>query len=326
MRIFGGEQISGLMDRLALPEDQPIENKLVSRAIEQAQVKVEGFHFDARKHLVEEDDVVNQQREIIYKLRRRVLEAQDVKEEVLEKLRHQIDRILLISWPASPSGGPVDAPLPDYEKIVVNLLEIVPFDDTSKERVKKELEKLKNKEEITKLLIKVLEDVHTSREGQVGGEVMRQIEKFAYLGSIDHHWIEHIDTIDGLREGVRLRAYGQRDPLVEFKNEAFSLFEGLLDRIDGELARRIFRIGIMQRPPEIPLAQARENIDKTDLTGLAAKTAEETVTAGKPAFSGSSSSITNNQQPTTKRKIGRNDPCWCGSGKKWKKCHYPQYG
>ena len=347
MRIFGGEQISSLMDRLQLPEDQPIENRLVSRAIEQAQVKVEGFHFDARKHLVEEDDVVNQQREIIYKLRRRILESQDVKGEVLEKLRHQIDRILLISWPASTRGEPVDAVAPDYEKVVVNLLEIIPFDDASKDRVKKELEKLRDKEDITKLLVKVLEDVHVNREGQVGAEVMRQIEKFAYLGSIDHHWIEHIDTIDGLREGVRLRAYGQRDPLVEFKNEAFSLFEGLLDRIDGELARRIFRIGIMGPRPEIPLEQARENVDTSDMTGLAAKTANQTAQSGEPAFAKSARRdlaeaggklspepppITSNlptqagQSPVTKRKIGRNDPCWCGSGKKWKKCHYPNPG
>ncbi len=312
MRIFGGEQISSLMDRLQLPEDQPIENALVSKAIEQSQVKVEGFHFDIRKRLVEFDDVANQQRDIIYKLRRRILESDDVKEEVLEKLRGRIERILLSSWP-------VDEPSPDFEKILVSFLDLVPFDDASIKRVKGQLNSLKTKEEIKEFLANVLNEVHKSREGQMGESVMRQIEKYAYLGSIDHLWIDHIDTIDDLREGISLRAYGQRDPLVEFKNEAYNLFESLIDRIDEELSHRIFRIGVAVPQPEIPLEQARANIDTRDLTGLAGG-AEEAAQAGESAFA----------EASPKKKIGRNDPCWCGktdaNGKpvKWKKCHYPQ--
>ncbi|OGM23512.1 preprotein translocase subunit SecA, partial [Candidatus Woesebacteria bacterium RIFCSPHIGHO2_01_FULL_39_17] len=260
MRIFGGEKIASIMDRLALPEDQPIENKLISRSIEQAQVKVEGFHFDARKNLVEYDNVINQQREIIYNLRGKVLEAKDLKNEILEKLGDQIDKILLISWP-------VEGEEPDFEKIVVNLLEIVPFDDASIKRLKGQLKDLDGKENIRAFLVKVIDDIYVSREKDLV-EIMKQVERFAYLGSIDKHWIDHIDHLDGLREGVRLRAYGQRDPLVEFKNEAFGLFEGLLDRIDAELARRIFRVGVMRQPrPEIPLAQATTNVDTLDQTG-----------------------------------------------------------
>ena len=317
MRIFGGEQISSLMDRLQLPEDTPIENALVSKAIEQAQVKVEGFHFDIRKRLVEFDDVANQQRDIIYKLRRRILESDNVKEEVLEKLRGRIERILLSAWP-------VDDPSPDYEKTLVSFLDMVPFDDASIKRVKGQLNSLKTKEEIKEFLGNILNDVHKSREGQVGEPVMRQIEKYAYLGSIDHLWIDHIDTIDDLREGISLRAYGQRDPLVEFKNEAYNLFESLIDRIDEELSHRIFRIGVAVPQPEIPLEQARANIDTRDLTGLAGG-AEEAVVSGEPAFNQPSAS------PQSSKKIGRNDPCWCGktdaNGKpvKWKKCHYPQF-
>src|SRR3990167_4670736 len=113
-------------------------------------------------------------------------------------------------------------------------------------------------------------DVYSSREKEMGDELVRQVEKFAYLESIDKHWIDHIDYLDGLREGVRLRAYGQRDPLVEFKNEAFSAFEGLIDRIDDELARRIFRIGVARTSrPEIPIEAAQTNVDTTDATGLA---------------------------------------------------------
>ena len=309
MRIFGGEQISGIMDRFSLPEDQPIENSLVSRAIEQAQVKVEGFHFDMRKRLVDFDDVANQQREIVYKLRRRILESTDVKEEVLGKLKNQTERILLLSWPEFEAK-------PDTEKITVSLLDIVPFDDTSIKRIKEQLGELGNKEEIKEFMFKVIEDIHQTREKQVGVEVMRQIEKYAYLGSIDHLWIDHIDQIDDLREAIGLRAYGQRDPLVEFKNEAYDMFESLIDRIDEELCHRIFRIGVGIPQSEIPLAQARENVDASDQTGLVGN-AEETAKKGAKAFSG-------NEGQT--KKLGRNDPCWCGSGKKWKHCHYPQLG
>ncbi len=347
MRIFGGEQISSLMDRLRLPEDQPIENSLVSRAIEQAQIKVEGFHFDSRKNLVEYDNVINQQREIIYKLRREVLQSENLKEAVLEKLKKVVDKIILVSLP-------FDSEKPDYEKIVINLIDIIPFDDASRERVRNHLKKQKDKEELREFLIKMIEDIYETREKQFGSEVMRQIERFAYLSSIDKHWIDHIDHLDGLREGVRLRAYGQKDPLVEFKNEAFGLFENLMDRIESELAGRIFRIGVVQAPlPVIPFDRATTNVDTSDMEGLVdVATPELGAEGGKLAFSknedyskgkfgdrsssklfssladsyssaGVSSQILNGS--SKRQKIGRNDPCWCGSGKKWKKCHYPRY-
>jgi len=319
MRIFGGGQIGGVMDKLKLPEDQPIENALITKAIEQAQVKVEGFNFDARKNLVEYDDVANQQRGIVYKLRRRILDSKDLKDEILEKLRHQVDNILLVSWP-------VDSDKPDYEKTIVNLLEIVPFDDASKERIKKQLKKNQDKEKIRELLVKVIEDVYSTREKQLGEKIIRQVGKFAYLGSIDKLWIDHIDQVDGLREGVRLRGYAQRDPIAEFKNEAFSLFEGLLDRIDNELARRIFRIGVAMPQPEIPLEQARTNIDKSDAMGLAQKTADQVAKTGQSAFQSPKAQNPAQKGIKKNKKIGRNDPCWCGSGKKWKKCHYPNLG
>ena len=277
MRIFGGEQISGIMDKLNLPEEQPIENGLISRAIEQAQVKVEGFHFDVRKRLVEFDDVANQQRDIVYKLRLRILESTDVKEEVLEKLKHQIEKSIL---------GEYD--------LAVSLAEIIPFDDSSLKRIKSEIDKAGNKQEF---LEKVLMDVYRKRENDLGAGVMRDVERFAYLGSIDHLWMDHIDRIDDLREGVTLRAYGQRDPLVEFKNEAYNMFESLIDKIDEELSHRIFRIGVAVPRPEIPASAMKENLDTSDKTGVV--------------------------DPKLK-KMSRNDPCWCGSGKKWKKCHYPK--
>ncbi|MBI3397380.1 preprotein translocase subunit SecA [Candidatus Woesebacteria bacterium] len=324
MRIFGGEQISGIMDRLSLPEDQPIENSLVSRAIEQAQVKVEGFHFDMRKRLVEFDDVANQQRDIVYKLRQRVLGSNDLKDEVLGKIGHQIERITLLSWMEGETK-------PDYERVIGMLLDIVPFDQSSIQRVRSEAEKIASREDLNKLLMKVINDVHASRQKEMGDTVMRQIEKFAYLGSIDHLWIDHIDRIDDLREGIQLRSYGQRDPLIEFKSEAYNLFETLIDRIDEELSHRLFRIGVTQRP-EIPLEMARENIDKTDMTGLASGEPDFQQANRLPPVDDSNNSDRVNQtgisrlSAVSNKKPGRNDPCPCGSGKKYKKCHYPQYG
>jgi len=166
-------------------------------------------------------------------------------------------------------------------------------------------------------MLQILTDVYGKREKDLGEKVMREVEKYAYLGAIDHLWMDHIDHIDDLREGVTLRAYGQRDPLVEFKNEAFNLFERLIDRVDEELSHRIFRIGVAQPQSEIPLNLARENLDKSDTTGLSGN-ADQTSKSGTKAFP---SSI---ESQVSSRKLSRNDPCWCGSGKKWKKCHYPQ--
>lgn len=294
MRIFGGEQIKSLMDRLSIPDDQPIENSLVSRAIEQSQVKVEGFHFDTRKRLVEFDDVANQQREIVYTLRRKVLDSDNLKDEVLEKLGIHAGKI------SQTATGEID-----FEAVIAGFLEVVPFDPQSTKNFKTELQKRNSTQEVEEFLEAIFKDIYNSREKEVGETTMRQIEKYAYLGAIDRHWIDHIDAIDDLRGAIGLRAYGQRDPLVEFKGEAYQMFEGLLNRIDEEIVRRIFRIGVAQRPNEIPVNLMRENVDTKDGTGLTDK----------------------NSIPQAKQnKIGRNDPCWCGSGKKWKKCHFPKVG
>ncbi len=324
MRIFGGEQISSLMDRLKLPEDQPIENKLVSRAIEQAQVKVEGFHFDARKNVVEYDDVANQQREIIYKLRNSILESDNVKEEILEKLDEQVSQIV-------KSISAVTEGKFDDDRCVIEFAEIVPFDEASRDRVRNELRKQKNDGDRIGFLQKVIRDVYASREKQIGERAMRQVEKYAYLGAIDHLWIDHIDYIDGLREGVRLRGYAQRDPKAEFKNEAFNAFESLLAKINEELSRRIFRIQVRVQP-EVSLSTARTNVDTSDMMGLAGD-ADDAAAIGQPAFSKTTSqhiqSALDAKDKQSKKtvKIGRNDPCPCGAvnpntGKryKYKKC------
>jgi len=310
MRIFGGEQVSSLMTRFKLPEDQPLEHPMVTRAIRQAQIKVEGFNFDIRKHLVEYDDVANKQREIIYGLRRKILEGKNMREEILAKIKKDIENSVLVY-----SGeGFIE---PEYEAIIANFCQIVPFDSGSQDKLKTQIKKLKKPEEITNFLFKLVNDLYEKREKEVGDKLAREIEKFAFLSAIDNLWTRHLEALEGLREGIGLRGYGQRDPLTSYKNEAFSMFETLLSRIDKEVVRRVFRIQVTPQQPLSTMPEnIRTNIDRQDGIGLAAQP------VGQKAISQPQSQ---QQIVRKKKKVGRNDPCPCGSGKKYKKCCYPKY-
>jgi preprotein translocase subunit SecA len=333
MRIFGGEQIAKLMTTLKMPEDVPLEHSMVTKAIEQAQMKVESFHFDSRKHLVEYDDVMNKQREIIYKRRRQILDIAEKKKK--EELKEKMLQILtveaehLVNMQVNPDTKEID-----YEGIVKDFVMMVPFDPGSQKRIKAQLEKFETDKEISNFLYKTIESTYEQREKQMGEPLMREMERFVMLSTIDNLWINHLDAIDDLREGIGLRGYAQRDPLVEYKAEAFNMFEKLVGTIDYEVARRIFRIQIAQRPqpqqpqgeeikPEVETPKAEDKQEVKQPGG--------DVSAFAKAFAkaGSSTAPTTTKtapQAGKKKKIGRNDPCWCGSGKKWKKCHYPEKG
>ncbi|PIZ50265.1 preprotein translocase subunit SecA [Candidatus Woesebacteria bacterium CG_4_10_14_0_2_um_filter_39_14] len=302
MRLFGGEQIANLMGMLRIPEDQPIEHGLVSKAIQQAQVKVEGFNFDMRKRVVEYDDVMNKQREIIYGKREKILRADgeknlELKEQIQEKMNQYLANLVNTY---SPEG----LEKVEVEQIINNFCEVLPLDSGSQSRLKEQMEKVKTPQEINDFLRKILMEAYESREKQVGLELMREIEKFVWLQSIDRLWIDHLDAMDNLREGVGLRGYGQQDPLVEYKKEAYTSFEKLMGMIEEEVIKRLFRIQVAQPPPQYRNIQT--NVDTKDKMGL---------------------------KPSTKNKPGRNDPCPCGkidpkTGKpiKYKKCCYPKYG
>jgi len=337
MRIFGGEQIAKLMTTLKMPEDVPLEHGMVSRAIEQAQVKVESFHFDSRKHLVDYDDVMNRQREIIYKKRKHILKAAENKKSRL-KLKEKITQIVTqeIDHLSNLHINP-DTKQVDHKAIANDFVMIVPFDPSSKKRL---VDQLKNKsaEEINLVLSQAMEMAYKQREKQVGETLMREMERFVMLSTIDHLWIDHLDAIDDLREGIGLRGYAQRDPLVEYKAEAFNSFEKLVSSIDYEIARKIFRVSITKRPQPVD-SQGKEIKPEAPEIGKAEtkpdpSTSRPVIENEKSAFAKAFSKAgqtTKTSRPgleveVGKKKIGRNDPCFCGSGKKWKKCHYPDKG
>jgi len=311
MRLFGGDQVARLMNIFKLPEDVPLEHGMVSRAIQSAQTKVEGFHFDSRKHLVEYDDVLNKQREIVYKQRRHILEGENQKEKILEKISTEITNIVTIH---TGDGGSMDR-----EQILNEFLSIIPFDSASHDQLLAQLKQFNSIDETVEFLTTLTGDMYTNREKQLDEEVIRQVERWVSLSVIDSFWMDHLDAIDDLREGIGLRGYGQREPLIEYKNEAFSMFERLMAGIDSEIIHRIFKVQVQLSPQNIVNMNTQNTQNapvitiETEITRKAKK-----VQKNKPI---SKKVISDNMG--TPKKLGRNDPCWCGSGKKWKKCHYP---
>jgi len=307
MRLFGGDKIAGLMTRFNMPEDVPLEHPLVSKSIENAQVKVEGFNFDTRKHLVEYDDVLNRQREIIYKERRKLLEtatdSASLKQEILERLHRTIENLVTVNVASAPEANE-DV----NQKIISEFSTIIPFDEPSKKQLINQLEQHHSAEEKSAFLTKLADDVYNKREEQLGSQLARQIEKFVMLSVIDNLWMNHLDAMDNLRQGIGLRGYAQRDPLVEYKNEGFRMFEQLMWGIDDEIVHRIFKVQVQQSQPP-PHVHVTTNTPASE------------VSQGQKQESRSKK-----QEEGLKntKKLSRNDPCWCGSGKKWKKCHYPQ--
>ena len=318
MRIFGGEQVAKIMTFLKIPESEPIEHGMVSRAIEQAQVKVEGFNFDARKHVVEYDDVMNKQREIVYGLRRRVLNNEITDSELITKLTTQLKNVVNIY---APRGIVESEVLP----IVTALVEVVPFDDKSKTDLENEFKRLGTASEIGTLISKIITDAITQRRKQVDVDTWKQIVKFSYLSAIDNLWIDHLDAIDDLRSGIGLRGYGQRDPLVEYKGEAFSMFERLVVQIESEFSKRLFRIQV-GRGPATPMEEMRPIEIKADTSAIdmaASRLPPQSAPAPPSDFMSAFSGLQKAGAINKTKSLGRNDPCPCGSGKKWKKCHYP---
>jgi preprotein translocase subunit SecA len=326
MRIFGGEQISKLMTFLNMPESQPLTHSMVSKAIEQAQVKVEGFNFDIRKHLVDFDDVLNKQREIIYSLRRKVLDQphtnpKEFRETVFEIFDDEVDSLVAQNF---YQEGEIPTDVIDIFTKEVSLMVGVDKAAVSKLATKRDVQA------IGEYVKSRVLDEFKGREKKFGQEIWLDIVKIIFLSTIDKYWTEHLTAIEDLREGINLRGYAQLDPLVEYKNEAFSMFERLVADINFEVIRRLFKIEVeVKEKEETKKEQPLVYKSASSIDPFTKSREQETV----PAPSASSSPA---QTPpaeisgfkviapgTKQRKIGRNDPCWCGSGKKYKKCHYP---
>lgn len=311
MRIFGGEQISKMMTFLNFPEDQPLTHSMVSKAIEQAQVKVEGFNFDVRKHLVDFDDVLNKQRQIVYELRKKMLfgsqKEADFKETVLDIFREEI-ALLVNNFMVNVD----QLTEPDKAKLIQELNMMIPYNQD-------ELAKLIKSGSVEKMIDFLNEAVSKAYEDKakkVGKNLWADIIRTVVLSTIDKFWMDHLTAIEDLREGINLRGYGQLDPLVEYKNEAYSMFEKLISDINFEVTRRLFRIEIgVSGGPETP---ALDNNQPTMI--LQSASAIDPFTQSKPK---TEAPAVKQVKKSPNQKLGRNDPCWCGSGKKYKKCHYP---
>jgi preprotein translocase subunit SecA len=294
IRIFASERVAGLMTRLGFDDATPIESGMVTGAITQAQVKVEGRNFDIRKRALEFDDVLNNQRNVIYDQRRKILEKGNVRETILEFLQQE-------------AAGFVDAeaasPDPeewDLEKLVAAIGPMVNRPDLTAAS----FSEVRNQDELRDAVAEIIDQTYEAREKELGEELSRVVERWVLLRTIDTHWIEHLTAMEELREGIYLRGYGQQDPLVAYKREAHGFFEEMEARIASGVAQTILRVTVRT-------AEQAEQAEQTPRT--------QTHAGGPEQRAGGNGRPSTSQGPGTK--LGRNDPCWCGSGKKFKKCH-----
>jgi preprotein translocase subunit SecA len=292
MRIFGSERISGLMQRLGMEEGIPIEHRMVTRAIENAQKKVEGHNFDIRKQLLEYDDVMNKQRTVIYEQRRRIMQGEIITESIHGIIEELVDNLLNLhcreesyeeGWDLNGLSDAVN------HQFSLHFIGEKDFKDQGREAIREQI-------------LAQVRQVYKKKEEEVGETLMRQLEKMVMLRVIDTHWKDHLLAMDYLKEGIGLRGYGQKDPLVEYKREGFEMFRAMMNRIESDAMEHLFRVQwVKDRTPAMarqPLAPPRMVLNRGEAAPSPPKTMQR---EGK--------------------KVGRNEPCPCGSGKKYKKCH-----
>ncbi|WP_152396382.1 preprotein translocase subunit SecA [Paenibacillus guangzhouensis] len=287
MRRFGAENISGMMDRLGFDEESPIESRLITRAVESAQKRVEGSNFDVRKIVLQYDDVMNQQREIIYKQRREILFSDNIREIVLDMIKPTIERIVEAHC---AEDIPENWELEEVAEWANNTL--LEADQVSRDDIWG-----KEKEEIVEFIMGLVVERYTAREEIMGEEMMREFEKVIVLRAVDSKWMDHIDAMDHLRQGIHLRAYGGTDPLREYQFEGFEMFHEMISQIQQDVATYIMK------------AQVERNQER------------QAVVEESKISTNSSSEPATKQPVHNEPQIGRNDPCPCGSGKKYKQCH-----
>jgi len=300
MRLFGSDSTRSIMERLGMEENVPVEHNMISRAIENAQKKVENRNFEIRKHILEYDDVLNQQREIIYKQRRQVLEGENLRENILKMIEDLIDEAM-----SQYADRSLDE---DYWNLagLVDYLERTFFlpGTVSAE----ELQELTH-EEIRELLLEKAQELYARREEELGLETIRELERVILLRDVDRKWMDHIDAMHDLRQGVGLRSYGQQNPLVEYKKESHDMFHEMIRSIREDVIRILFRVKVTEAPQRQQVVAPRQE-GRAQVGGAMAESR-----GGQEQAAESS-----RKEPVKVHKVGRNAPCPCGSGTKYKKC------
>jgi len=300
------------MDRLGVEEGEVITHPMITKSIERAQKRVEMRNFEIRKHLLEYDDVMTKQREVIYTRRRRALEGENLREDILEMMEDFVEDVV-----ENHVGGGEYGEAWDWDGLREELLRtmLLPLPVSGEES------STIGQEELTERLRTAAKETYDRKRQALGEELMAQLERFATLKTIDERWKEHLYEMDQLKEGIGLRAYGQKDPLIEYKQEAFRAFTEMLGRINEEVLEIVFKAQIqLERGPErLEKARRREPVEMATVheeamgMGFAGKP-EEPREAGPPR-------VGKRQPVRVDRKVGRNEPCPCGSGKKYKHCH-----
>jgi preprotein translocase subunit SecA len=300
MRLFGGDRIQGMMDSLHIDEDTPIENRIITSTLESAQKKLEGRNFEIRKNVLKYDDVMNQQREIIYGQRRKVLDGEDISSEMHSMLRDNIDSSCALFLAGDvPDEWDFNALRRHYRGWLCS-----DSDFHYQPSETNDLTREKIADELYNRGMQILE----MKESKYGAPLMRELERICLLRNVDHLWMDHIDNMDQLRRGIGLRGYGQKDPVVEYRIEGFDMFDQMIDSIREDSIKMLLRIEVKQANT----APKREQVAKPTGEGLMPGN-------GKPGVKGHA------EGPVRVVKIGRNDPCPCGSGLKWKKCTCREY-
>ncbi|MHB8624919.1 MAG: preprotein translocase subunit SecA [Aggregatilineales bacterium] len=339
MRRFGGERVKGFMKWADMPEDQPIEHRLITSSIQQAQVRVEGYNFDMRKRVLEYDDVVNKQREVIYQQRRDVLTAENLREQIERMTSEEIGALIETYLPVQKDG---DRENWQPQELYQAALALYPVPS----HITPDKWEHMTAEEITLELTKGALEAYDAVERRLTPAIMPTAERFVMLRAIDTLWVRHLTDLDILREGIGLVAVGQRDPLVEYKREAFAMWQDLQDQIQRQIVQTIYRLELTAPPPQQPMAVPQSNPNaEAKLTANGANKGGPTnglggtmntinakniratlggLGAGTPRPNAASDSAPQPIRADAWDKVGRNDPCPCGSGKKFKNCHYPE--
>ena len=306
IRIFGGDRLQNLMERLGVAEEEAIENSFISRAIEQAQSKIEGHNFDMRNHVLEYDDVMNRHRTAIYHLRREILELENVKEKIIIYINKVVDDMIGLHLANANAGDGIKFGIrgTDVKELADNLNTMVTGSSDVHTKLA-ELAEANDYGNFNKFIFDFIDKSYEQREHELGNETMRNLEKALMLRVIDELWVDHLESMEHLRDSVRLRAYGQRDPLIEYKIEGQKMFIELQNSIGVQIANLIFKVSLIQYPSHTKAIEGRYE-QKSNISDNMADQA---------------SSRDNETIKKDEHDMGRNDPCWCGSGKKYKKCH-----